>query len=96
LAIARTGKLTVNVEPLITTLQVSVAPIVEGQPEGASVIVSPHRLDLTLAGTFDQLQGLKVEMMDKTAYCNKRRIILLTDTAENLKYGNWEFIVSLS
>jgi ariadne-1 len=35
----------------------------------------------------DQLQGLKVEMMDKTAYCNKRRIILLSDTAENLKNG---------
>jgi YbbR domain-containing protein len=55
----KTISVTVNVEPLITTLQVSVAPIVEGQPEGASVIVSPDRLDLTLAGTFDQLQGLK-------------------------------------
>ena len=50
---------TVNVEPLVTTLQVSVAPVIEGQPQGASVIVSPDRLDLTLAGTFDQLQGLK-------------------------------------
>ncbi|HKP54465.1 MAG TPA: CdaR family protein [Chloroflexia bacterium] len=55
----KTISVTVNVEPLITTLQVSVAPIVEGQPDGASVIVSPDRLDLTLAGTFDQLQGLK-------------------------------------
>jgi ariadne-1 len=44
----------------------------------------------------DQLQGLKVEMMDKTSYCTKRRIILLNDTAENLKQGNWEFIVSLT
>lgn len=35
----------------------------------------------------DQLQGLKVDMMDKTAYCNKRRIILLNDTADNLKQG---------
>jgi ariadne-1 len=35
----------------------------------------------------DQLQGLKVDMMDKTAYCNKRRIILLDDTADNLKKG---------
>jgi len=35
----------------------------------------------------DQLQGLKVDMMDKTSYCNKRRIILLNDTAENLKQG---------
>jgi ariadne-1 len=37
----------------------------------------------------DQLKGLKVEMMDKTAYCNKRRIILLDDTAENLKAGTY-------
>ncbi|KAF2878087.1 hypothetical protein BDV95DRAFT_479561, partial [Massariosphaeria phaeospora] len=44
----------------------------------------------------DQLQGLKVEMMDKTAYCTKRRIILLDDTAENLKSGNWEFNVTLT
>lgn len=35
----------------------------------------------------DQLQGLKVEMMDKTSYCTKRRIILLNDTAENLRQG---------
>jgi hypothetical protein len=30
---------------------------------------------------------LKVEIMDKTAYCNKRRVILLEDTAENLANG---------
>ena len=41
----------------------------------------------------DQLAGLKVEMMDKTAYCTKRRVILLDDTAENLKQGNWKFNV---
>ncbi|KAK5013191.1 E3 ubiquitin-protein ligase dbl4 [Cryomyces antarcticus] len=35
----------------------------------------------------DQLAGLKVEMMDKTSYCTKRRVILLDDTAENLKAG---------
>jgi ariadne-1 len=35
----------------------------------------------------DQLASLKVEMMDKTAYCSKRRVILLNDTAENLKRG---------
>ncbi|KAK8153559.1 RING finger protein [Phyllosticta citrichinensis] len=44
----------------------------------------------------DQLAGLKVEMMDKTSYCKRRRIILLNDTAENLKAGNWEFIVDLT
>ena len=55
----KTISVTVNVEPLVTTLQVSIAPTVEGAPEGAGVIVSPDRLNLTLAGTFDQLQGLK-------------------------------------
>ncbi|KAI9685009.1 MAG: hypothetical protein M1822_005401 [Bathelium mastoideum] len=35
----------------------------------------------------DQLAALKVEMMDKTTYCTRRRIILLSDTAENLKNG---------
>ena len=30
---------------------------------------------------------LKVEIMDKTSYCNKRRIILLEDTAQNLADG---------
>ncbi|KAF4300846.1 putative ring finger protein [Botryosphaeria dothidea] len=44
----------------------------------------------------DQLADLKVEMMDKTSYCNRRRVILLSDTADNLKSGNWEFNVNLS
>ncbi|GAB7360966.1 hypothetical protein MBLNU230_g0949t1 [Neophaeotheca triangularis] len=43
----------------------------------------------------DQLAGLKVEMMDKTSYCNKRRVILLDDTAKKLKDGIWEFIIDL-
>lgn len=30
---------------------------------------------------------LKVEIMDKTSYCNKRRVILLEDTADNLAHG---------
>lgn len=34
---------------------------------------------------------LKVDIMDKTSYCNKRRIILLEDTATNLAEGKWEF-----
>jgi ariadne-1 len=41
----------------------------------------------------DQLAGLKVEMMDKTAYCSKRRIVLLNDTAENLKKGEFTCIL---
>lgn len=35
----------------------------------------------------DQLASLKVEMMDKTTYCNRRRVILLDDTAMRLKEG---------
>ncbi|KAJ5679712.1 hypothetical protein N7462_007956 [Penicillium macrosclerotiorum] len=34
-----------------------------------------------------ELAELKVDILDKTAYCNKRRVILLSDTAENLKNG---------
>jgi ariadne-1 len=30
---------------------------------------------------------LKVDIMDKTTYCNKRRVILLEDTAQNLAEG---------
>jgi len=43
----------------------------------------------------DQLKDLKVDILDKTSYCTKRRIILLNDTAENLKRGNWKFNVDL-
>jgi len=39
---------------------------------------------------------LKVEIMDKTSYCNKRRIILLEDTAQNLADGRWTFNVELT
>jgi YbbR domain-containing protein len=55
----QTISVTVSIEALVTTLQVSVAPKVEGQQEGTSVVVSPDSLDVVLAGTFDQLQNLK-------------------------------------
>ncbi|KFY41404.1 hypothetical protein V494_03024 [Pseudogymnoascus sp. VKM F-4513 (FW-928)] len=35
--------------------------------------------------------NLRVDIMDKTSYCNKRRVILLADTAENLANGVWSF-----
>ncbi|KOS17684.1 putative RING finger protein [Escovopsis weberi] len=38
---------------------------------------------------------LKVDIMDKTSYCKKRRIILLEDTADNLKEGKWKFNAEL-
>lgn len=34
-----------------------------------------------------ELTALKVDIMDKTSYCNKRRLILLEDTADNLAHG---------
>ncbi len=50
---------TVTFERQVTTLQVSVAPSVEGLSNGFSAVVSPSGLDLVLSGTFSQLQGLK-------------------------------------
>lgn len=44
----------------------------------------------------EQLAGLKVEMMDKTAYVNNRRIILLDDTAKGLLEDKWKFTVDLN
>jgi len=34
-----------------------------------------------------ELAGLKRDILDKTTYCTRRRVILLSDTAENLKAG---------
>ncbi|MEO6457315.1 MAG: CdaR family protein [Chloroflexia bacterium] len=50
---------TVTFERQVTTLQVSVAPSVEGLSDGFSAVVSPSGLDLVLSGTFSQLQSLK-------------------------------------
>ncbi|KAK4548833.1 hypothetical protein LTR36_008606 [Oleoguttula mirabilis] len=44
----------------------------------------------------DQLAGLKVDMLDKTSYCMRRRVILLDDTAKKLKEDVWEFNVELA
>jgi len=43
----------------------------------------------------DQLANAKKEMMDRTAYVNSRRIILLEDTAKVLAEENWKFTVDL-
>ncbi|KAI4227974.1 MAG: hypothetical protein L6R36_001984 [Xanthoria steineri] len=43
-----------------------------------------------------ELSGLKVDIMDKTAYCLQRRVILLEDTAVNLKSGEWNFMVEVT
>ncbi|MDQ6694288.1 MAG: CdaR family protein [Chloroflexota bacterium] len=56
---AKTVSVTVNVEPLVTTLQLSVAPTANGLAPGSTAVISPNKLDVILAGTFDQLQSLK-------------------------------------
>ncbi|MDQ3931169.1 MAG: CdaR family protein [Chloroflexota bacterium] len=56
---SRAISVTVGIEVLETTLQVSVVPTVEGVGRGLSAVISPSKLDLTLAGTFSQLQTLK-------------------------------------
>ena len=38
-----------------------------------------------------ELANLKVDILDKTAYCTKRRVILLSDTAQNLENGELMF-----
>ncbi|KAI9750732.1 MAG: hypothetical protein M4579_006333 [Chaenotheca gracillima] len=43
----------------------------------------------------EKLAENKVDMMDKISYCNKRRIILLADTAERLRAGEWKFNTDL-
>ncbi|KAI5776894.1 hypothetical protein EDC01DRAFT_719912 [Geopyxis carbonaria] len=44
----------------------------------------------------DQLATSKKEMMDRTAYVNNRRRILLEDTAQGLKDGRWTFSVDVN
>lgn len=50
---------TVEVEVLQSTLDIPVGPTVEGLPPGYSATTSPDRVSVTLAGTFNQLQGIK-------------------------------------
>lgn len=55
----KTVDVTVTFEKLVSTLQVSVVPTVEGVGDSLSVVISPDKFDLVLSGTFDQLQSLK-------------------------------------
>jgi ariadne-1 len=41
-----------------------------------------------------ELKDLKVPILDKTAYCDKRRIVLLNDTAERLKTGKYIYLAN--
>ncbi len=55
----RAISVTVKVEELSSTIDLSVAPTVKGLPPGATSVLSPNQLDVTLKGTFAQLQSLK-------------------------------------
>ena len=55
----KTVDVKVSFERLVSRLQVSVAPTVEGLPEGFGAVVSPNQLDLVLSGTFEQIQNLR-------------------------------------
>lgn len=56
---SRTISVTVEVEVLQSTLDIPVGPTVEGLPPGYAATTSPDRVSVTLAGTFNQLQGIK-------------------------------------
>ncbi|KAI9798803.1 MAG: hypothetical protein M1825_004976 [Sarcosagium campestre] len=58
--------------------------------------MSVEALSEMFEGGTDKLAKGKVDMMDKTSYCNKRRVILLSTTADNLKNGEWKFNVDIS
>jgi len=44
----------------------------------------------------EDLGKKKIEMLDRTTYCNKRREIMLSTTADELAVGGWEFNTDLS
>ncbi|KAF2862954.1 ariadne-1 [Piedraia hortae CBS 480.64] len=41
----------------------------------------------------EQLADLKLDMLNKMAYCQRRRVILLDETAKDLRDGKWEYNV---
>lgn len=54
----RQTTITITVEPIQTTIKLSVVPTVQGLAAGFSGVVSPGQIELTLSGTFNQLQNL--------------------------------------
>jgi YbbR domain-containing protein len=48
----------INVDPLQTTVRLAVAPTILGLAPGFTALVSPTQVDVTVSGTFNQLQGL--------------------------------------
>lgn len=55
---SRVISVTVDIEVLQSTLDIPVAPTVAGLPPGYVATISPDRISVTLAGTFNQLQSI--------------------------------------
>jgi YbbR domain-containing protein len=55
---SRDVTITVQVEELQSTIELSVAPSVQGVPAGYATFVSPDRVDVTLQGSFNRLQQI--------------------------------------
>jgi len=49
--------------------------------------LASENLSERLGKSTNELANLKVEILDLTTYCQRRRVILLSDTADNLKKG---------
>ncbi|KAK7202999.1 RING finger protein [Myxozyma melibiosi] len=54
-----------------------------------------EHLSLLFGKPIHELAELKVQVMDRTAYCNKRRENLLSDTAKGLAEGRWKYQVQV-
>jgi YbbR domain-containing protein len=50
--------ITVEVEELQSTIELSVAPVAQGMPSGYSAFITPDRVDVTLQGSFNRLQQI--------------------------------------
>ncbi|KAK9459968.1 uncharacterized protein V1516DRAFT_472680 [Lipomyces oligophaga] len=50
-----------------------------------------ENLSLLFGKPIPELSELKVQIMDRTAYCSKRRENLLSDTAKGLQEGRWKY-----
>lgn len=49
---------TVEVEELQSTIELSLAPVAQGMPSGYSAFITPDRVDVTLQGSFNRLQQI--------------------------------------
>jgi len=58
--------------------------------------MATENLNEKLEKPVSELAKLKVEILDLTSYCRKRRHVLLNETAKSLKRGEWQFNVDFA